>query len=378
MPLKWRSELLDMNAVGVGRLARATGTKLSFGLNRPTVSSFDLLQTDRLAPSVVEHASRVKHYQDGVLRMYGIVTPCTDSFEGENERLGVTAADAGYILGRRARQNDAEYGLTDAESHTFTGDKSANVKALIDHENLRGWTGVRTSSVALPVLGADELTIERDKGILEAIRDKANSYDGFDLAFLPADDGGSTVMADLALYAQRGTERPNVRFQYRTGKANVLKVNISNDTNRHTMHEHVVGREAGAAHARSDLVNANAVAAYGGLILDSVDSYPDLFDQPLIDLLAAQLLSWRSMPRRIVTFEPTPVGSNGFEPFVDFDIGDYIHFTLNRGRYAPGSMLGPIDGLVRVYGFTIDIDDTTREGRLSSISIDPNDQGAGA
>jgi hypothetical protein len=375
--------LADQNAVQFGEAWRAGELELSKTLNGAMATSFTLNSSrgaafDDLAPQIRENKTRIKVYADATLAGHLLVGPCKDGGSPGASRLMVTAADPlAAVLGRRTRQNETAYARTAGTTRSFTAtDKAQIAKALVDDENLRAPTWIRTSSVAMPVLPAGTVTYDIDKGVLQALRDMSLSIDGFDYGALPI-DGPGLLMADLGVWSQRGSVLPNIAFEFGLGLKNIQTYDIDNDPMRLTTHEHVVGRsisDSTGAASRSDITpsnNAIAAATYAayGQLFDSVDSFTDLADATLLGAMGTQLVTWRSAPRQVITF--TPAQTAAYMPLRDFDVGDYIPVRINDGRYTGSRQ---IDALARVYGWKLKRGADGRV-RTDSITVQPTDQG---
>jgi hypothetical protein len=243
-------------------------------------------------------------------------------------------------------------------------DQGQIVKQMIDAENARMHTGVRVDTANIETTTQRVMQFPKHKNVLEGIRDMALAWDGFDYDASPVeDDDDLDVMADLQIWSQRGIE-------YAEGQRNVLTADIENHTDRITTNQWVTGRETGTVLPAKNYQDTDMEDTYNA-VFDSVDSFTDISEGALLEFLAQQFQIWRSAPRQVVKFVPAPTAR--FRPFDHFDLGDFVTFRLRKGRYASR----PIDGAVRMYGFTIDIDETGAE-RIAEIEIEPNDQGGGA
>ena len=94
----------------------------------------------------------------------------------------------------------------------------------------------------------------------------------------------------------------------------------------------------------------------------SVESYPDVTNQGYLQALATEELGFRARAREIVSLQPQP--GRAPEPFTDYDVGDTVPLyvgTRQRGGYQ---------GVVRIYGFDLEIDNEGKE-IVSSVVLSP-------
>ena len=322
-----------------------------------------LVNTDPLLANIIELRSRVKAYRvpawepiagqavpDGVLRAYGHIIAATDTF-GANGGVEVAVASPLHLLGRRVRQSERIFSAVD---------QNTIAAQLIDDENTRYPTGIRTTTHATTSGVARTITAPRDKNVVQTITEMADAFGGFDVEVLPVDDNPA-VMGDLRLhYPSQGVDNLGVFLEHGTGKRNILGGTRTRSTDLVSSHVHVLGRTDGAAQFRSDRTDPNVTTTYRAL-LDSVATYSDIGNQAMLDTLSEFLGGFRAAPRELLRLELAPTA--GIRPFDDFNLGDRITARIQEGRVN-------IDGSVRVWGFEI-TPTATGEERLSSLTIEP-------
>jgi hypothetical protein len=365
--------MTDQNGVRVGEPWRATDIVMGFGLNQATTLAMKMNSLDDdLAQAIVEDKTRILMYQDATLIGHVVVGPCTDDFdasgEAPTETVSVTAADPlSQRLARRTRQNESAYGRTAGTSRTFTAVDAVTIaKQLIDDENTRYATGVRTGTVTLPTTTSKTLTFDIDKNVMQAIADMANAYDGFDYGIVPI----STVpyLGDFMAWARRGISRANIAFEWGGGKENIVRATVVNDTAKLSTDTHAVGQAIAGVATRSDTTFLDGRTSYG-TIFDTVETFSDISDTTLLGVLSQQFSRWRQVPKQVVSFQPAQTAD--YHPIRDFDRGDYIGLKIIGGRFRDDNA---ITGAIRVYGFTISLDITGKP--TYTIICQPNDQGA--
>jgi len=100
---------------------------------------------------------------------------------------------------------------------------------------------------------------------------------------------------------------------------------------------------------------------------DDLISYGDVNSSDVLNALAQIEVALRAQGRITWTMTPVPVSdASGHvpSPFDDYDLGDTIYFTAEKG---PVSV---IKQGIRVFGLTIDIDDSGIE-RVSQLQVSP-------
>lgn len=365
MALPWKIVLGDSGQIDRGVLLNARQVTLSVrkGPCTPVAIGMWIPEDDPLTRYVKANNSYIKAYQDDVLRFHGRVGGVKTTLSSGQGSTQFVAADALYMLGRRTLQAAASF---------VTTDMAQIAKSIVDTQNTRWPTMLRTSNRALAALSTLSIDFEIDKPALEALRDLAIGVPGFECWVDPVDET-EDVIGDLRIEQYRGQTRDNVFFEYGRGKANIIDpVEIEDDVAQHTTDQHVIGRDIDGAIPRSDEVTATARAEYNA-IFDTVDSYGDLDTQTVLDEKADQLAQWRARPRRVVTFNVHP-DKFEYDPFVDFDVGDYIPTRIRGGQFTGDD---EIRSAVRVYGFDLTLDDETRIPRIDKILLEPDDQGGG-
>lgn len=356
--------LHDENGVQRGRIKPPAGVGMSFVRNVPQSIAFDLDADDRRARYIHEAKSKIKAYRNGVLRGYFLVGPCTDSWDEEGRgTIKIAGMGPMWRLGRRTTQAKV----------TFTSvDQGEIGKQMIDTQNARYATGVRTGSVVIPATTTRTITVERDKNVLQQIRDMANAYDGFDFDVVPVDTDPQTsdIMGDFTVWAERGVNNLEVIWKWDGTGRNILTPTIVNTIDKLTTDQHITGRPDGAAVPRSDPAQVAGIQAAYRAIYDSVDALSDVALQALLDSAATQFRDWRQAPRRMFSFMPDPTAR--FKPWDDYDIGDRVTFRLDAGRWVGDRA---IDGSVRVYGWDVQVDGPSGEERVPKLVLEENDSG---
>ena len=347
-------KIADADGVEKGELRTAKDVSVSAGLRRSAIITCTVnARTDRMVPYIEEHRTMLRAYLDGTLIANTWITACRDTGSQSQSRLQIAAADPlASRLGRRRRQ----------EARTFTAtDQGEIAMLLVDDENDRATTNLRTRSYASTTGVSRTLTTDIDKPIVEQIRDMADAFDGFDYGVLPVDE--DLIMGDFVVWPRRGDNQANVFYEYGTGKGNIESYDITNE-------DRISSRPAvtGSNNTRATTTNTETENYYG-TIFDSMDSYTDLTSTALLSVLSDRLSVWRSRPRQIIDFQPA--ATSRYLPTVDFDLGDTIQLNIDDGRWTGDNA---ITGSVRVYGWELTRTDAG-QARVKKITISPNDQG---
>lgn len=363
---RWHFELEDVDAAGaaysIGRL-RAFAPVISYAVNKPTTITTRLRNEDPILTKIQELRSRVKAYRvpawepvtgqpvpDAILRAYGHVIAATDTF-GNNGGVDLAVASPQHLLGRRVRQSERVFAAVD---------QGLSTKQLIDDENTRYPTGIRTTTYTTTTGVTRTITTPRDKNVVQAITEMVDAFGGFDLEIVPV-DSDPAVMGDLKIhYPSQGIDNLGVFLEHGAGKRNIIGGTRTRSTDNVSSHVHVLGRTDGAAQFRSDRADTSVTTAYRAL-LDSVETYSDIGNQAMLDTLADFLIGFRKAPRELLRLELAPTA--GIRPFDDFNLGDRITARIKEGRVD-------IDGSVRVWGFEI-TPTSTGEERLTALTIEP-------
>lgn len=358
----WKTDLLQIVPESGALLQRGKlnpfEPTIAFAVNRPPSLTFGIRNEDPLIGFIDELTTRVKAWRSPTpgstaeLKLYNVVGACKDTF-GETGGCAVTTVGPLYYTTRRYRQTERIFNAVD---------QHAQVKALIDDENTRYTTQIRTSSIALPAGPARTNTVPAMKQIYTAITDLANLYGGFDFDVLPLDDVAG-YMGDLRVhYPQQGIDNLEVFLEHGLGKKNIVAGDRSRDIEKVSTDLTLLGRTEGSSTLTSPRTDATRRAQYLAL-LESIEGYTDISDQAQLDLLADEIFALRATPRDIYTIQVADTFE--YAPFDDFDLGDRITARIREGRID-------IDGIVRVWGFEVKVLSTGEE-RLTSLTISPED-----
>lgn len=364
----WKTELLvptDAGTIaGVGPVT-AFEPVASFAINRAPTLTFRVRNDDDLVTSIVDWRSRVKAWRSPTkgaradLKLYNVVGSCTDTF-GDGGGVAVPTFGPLHYLTRRNRQNESVYGRAAAEQRVFNvTDQHAIAKALVDDENVRYTTQIRTGVVAMPAGPARTVVVPMHKPVGQQLLEIASLFGGFEFDVLPLDDVDG-YMGDFRVhYPAQGIDNLAVFLEHGFGKKNVVG-GTREMGDRVTTDLALLGRNDGAAQLATTRTDTTRRDTYRAL-LDSVETFSDISDATMLGLLADEIFAARAAPRELYTITPAPTFE--FRPFDDFNLGDRITARIREGRVN-------IDGVVRVWGFDVTILSTGEE-RLSSLTIVP-------
>jgi hypothetical protein len=360
MPPVWKTDLLQLVPESGAVLQRGKlnpyEPTIAFAINRPPSMTFGIGNEDPLIGFIDELTTRVKAWRSPTpgapadLKLYNVIGACRDTL-GAGGGCAVGTMGPLYYLTRRYRQ---------AEVIFDTVDQHATLKTLIDDENTRHTTQIRTSEIALPAGPARTTTVPQYKQIYAAALDLANLYGGFEFDVLPVEDVAD-VMGDLRVhYPQQGQHRADVFVEHGLGKRNVIGGERERDIEKVTTDLTMLGRTEGASTLQSLATSSERRAVYGAL-LESIEGFTDISEQDQLDLLRDEIFALRATPRDVYRIELADTFE--YRPFDDFELGDTFPARIREGRID-------IDGTVRVWGFEIKVLKTGEE-RLTALSISP-------
>lgn len=365
----WKTELLNptdvSTIVGVGSVLPFEPVA-SFAINRAPTMTFRVRNEDDLITEIFDWRSRIKAWRSPTkgapsdLKLYNVIGSCTDTF-GETGGVAVPTFGPLHYLTRRYRKNESVYGRAAAEQRVFNVvDQHAIAKALVDDENLRYTTQIRTGTYALPDGPDRTVVVPMGKQTSTALLELSSLFGGFEFDVVPLDDVAG-YMGDFRVhYPMQGVDNLEVFLEHGQGKRNVVGGTRERQGDRITTDLDVLGRAEGASQLAANRTDASRRETYRAL-LESVETFADISDATQIGLLADEIFALRAAPRDLYTITPSPTFE--FRPFDDFNLGDRITARIREGRVD-------IDGVVRVWGFDVQILSTGEE-RLSSLTIVP-------
>jgi hypothetical protein len=360
-PPTYYSVITDMAGAVIGPLRGAKALTISLrhkGL--PTVG----LQVPLWHP-YAEHLIS----QDVLLKVYrrdtlgtnkllfiGPVLGAEENGDTLNQTLAVTAVGPFWRLTKR------RIGMTKAGiefgSEATPVDLARIARDALVTANGAGYTGIEAPvDPAHTQIANGGTGIMWVKNVAELITELAAGLNSFDFRVDPIEptNVGKAFpqIGYLNIQPMIGSSKPNVIFEYGTGRANVAS--YSRSISRDEMLNQAIVNVQGWPDASSgDLIVRNDTAAQTarGLLQEVV---PDggITDDTMRTQIADEHLKYRSSPKVIVKF--TPVLNAVPSPFVHYDVGDWV-----RARAVVRESVR-FDSMMRIWGLTLSIDDGGNE-----------------
>ena len=297
-----------------------------------------------LIAQVVSITPRLYCYRDGVLEFAGFLTSIEQTADSEGQ-LTATFEDGLALL----RYRVTEQGTGAGSGPEYYGQSSANIiasssllgtyRSLLSQANNSTATGLVAGAVASDgTVNIEELVIGREV-ILDRILEISRMTGGPDLRINPQPQGSTLATLDVGSLFTATT--PAAVFGYGPGTVvNVLSVaqQITPPRTRVT----VVGADVEA----SSTVTSTITTAEGGLgRWESVESRSDI--QSTTDCTNTADALVRAAWTQTINFTPDPAIAPS--PLSDYNVGDPIRITVNRGSLAA-------DATARVNKIAITID----------------------
>lgn len=373
----WRFVLCDLNGAPITVLSTVSMNKqLQFPLNSPARVSFkvpsdnpqvNILHTD--GEPYLSCGNRVlKAYRkvEGVdtqwaLRFCGVVWTLQDQADGDTCFTDVTCYDPLQILTRR-----------------WVRDASGKLYKTVIFNGVAGQL-IAKRMVDRTIEFAGPCGISTDLGTFTAAPPQTAAYDQqfitpslvtlcgtglLDIAVDPVDMADGTL-ASFSAMPRRGQDRPEVVIAYAAPGRSAYKLDrvVTMDTFANDI-------RLWAGHTTGHLArqhDATSIAKYhryeDGAVLTEI-KVPQLVDD-----LCTEELQLRKDPRDLLTVLPTPELAP--MPFRDYFLGDTITTLAGIGSdQALPQTRQAIEGLQRVYGITIDVDDDGLE-RVTGLDLSP-------
>ena len=290
-----------------------------------------------LIQQVVSITPRLYCYRDGVLEFAGFLTSIEQTADNEGT-LTATFEDGLALLRYRISGANLEYYNQNSANIIASSGALGSFTSLLSQANASTATGLTAGTITATTVVIAELLISREV-ILDRVLEISRMTGGPDLRVNPQAQGSTLATLDVGpLYT--GTT-PAAYFGYGPGtQVNVLSVaqQITPPQTRVI----VVGNEVEA----SSTVTANITTAESALgRWEVVEQRSDL--ESTTDCLNTADADVRASWTQTISFTPDPAIAPS--PLSDYNIGDPIQITVNRGSLAA-------DATARVnkIGITID------------------------
>lgn len=360
---RWRAVLTDKAYKPVGELYQAKSLVYSRSLSKLATCSFQMRMDDANINRLADTDGFIKLYRDATLKLFGPLISAEQTVERESQTVACTAADQGWILGKRLA-GKSELGT----QFTSATDLALISKSLIDTTNTMAETGVSTTTVAMSAGSARTYTAGPYRPILEIVAELGQALDGYDWRIVPIENWingavSGTKIGYIHALPVIGSNKPTAVFEYGPNtRANILS--FTKTRTRDTQANRVFQSTSSFADVVSS-DNASAQTNWGPL--EDILSLPDITDATMRSQITAEHVAVRGEPRDLVKITPhIDPGVTGRLPlpFVDYDIGDSITaHIIHAGQVR-------FSGLLRVYGINVTIEDETGFERVDLILED--------
>lgn len=292
-----------------------------------------------LIQQVVSITPRFYAYRDGVLKFAGFLTSIEQTADSEGQ-LTATFEDGLALLRYRISGKDLEYYNQNSANIIASGSALGSFTSLLTQANANTATGLTAGTVTATTVVVAELLISREV-ILDRVLEISRMTGGPDLRVNPQAQGSTLATLDVGPIYTSTT--PTAYFAYGPGTTvNVLSVaqQITPPQTRVL----VVGNEVEASSTATSTVT-NAESALGRW--EVVEQRSDL--ESTTDCLNTADADVRAAWTQTINFTPDPAIAPS--PLTDYNIGDPIRITVNRGSLAA-------DATARVNKISITIDNS--------------------
>lgn len=330
----------------LGVLENATSKTLSPSLNAPGAAGFSLPIDDDMAYLVDNHSTYlvVERWAERVWT--GIVSDVDDTVP--EDKTVVSCLGWWDIVESRFT----------AEKIVFTSDDLGHMSCmLLAHtETFDGTMGFAVNPTFHAGIVLPRRTIEKDTNIAEEIKKYTEVENGIDFYF-------NEALEQFEFVNRLGIDRPDAQFGYLVGPDNLARLKRSRQGSRKA-NKVVVRGKSGSAMAK-DQASIDASGTYMDVI--SLGDVPGSEAGTTMLGYAGAEVAIRKDP--ITTYE---FGVKGADPdivipeaYADFKIGDTCRLSAERGRLYLDNQG------VRMYSFSLAVDDDGDAETLTSISVQP-------
>lgn len=178
--------------------------------------------------------------------------------------------------------------------------------------------------------------------------------------------GAAGILGVLNVVDRVGEDKPGVQFGYDIGNAAAAAWKRDQDMTQMANDVMMLSGDPGPGRLSSHDWDESAAEQYGAF--ECVDTESDIHQQGVLDALRAIRLETSHLPQEIITFQPR----SEIQPVVfnDYDVGDAVTVASSN------VVLEAVNGLTRIYGFTLDIADDGYE-TVSELVVSPSTSGGG-
>lgn len=346
----FRYVLTTMAGANVADVVDASSRQLVQTLNKPSTASFKLSLSNELVPTLFTQDLMLKVYDSGVLRFHGPIVSAQATGSDSDRSVAIGAADPSWRFQYRLA---GQAGGTPGGVLYTAQDKLTIANDLISVANGVSNTQITTTSQTCGSTATWYAGPYRP--VNECIDDLAQSLGGFDWRILPKENdasAGTDLTGKVGTFdgaAVIGSSRPDVVLEWGGDLASLRSFDLQRDWTTLTNKSfHLLSNPVDTNYAVAATPDATSRAARG--LFETVAEASDLVNLTLRQQLVAEHVNVRKTPRLVLAFAPD--ANPALARFgLDYAVGDSIHarVTIDGNRF--------LDGMVRVYQMTIDIDD---------------------
>ncbi len=348
----------------LGEVLDAKSRTLTKRLNGVHDATIVLSLDDPLSGNLAPGLARLKVYRDPtttelandplttrILVFYGVLPPKSIQDDPATATTTAMFADPRWLFPQRFTLGSEVYTATD---------QGAIMWGIVDTQNQRfggaGETWIRQGTVSTGTvrdLVFDRQQLDAEFSAMSQALDGPDydviPYDGYEVDAPP-----SRVMGLLNCYSRQGQVRSSAKFMYmETGGGNVA--NMPRSYQDIVTYSTVLGQSATGSNVPIAGAWGDPTASLYGLVEDYT-TVSNVATQDQLDREAKGEVEALKVPRTTVTIvDPTPEAP---QPFVDYDLGDWIYVTCHKGSAAWNDLP------VRVHQIDLSV---SQEGRLSTV-----------
>lgn len=355
---RWHFILTDGFGNRVGEIINAYEREFTANLSKPATASFQIRKDNALVPYLFSETEDyfLQVWQGEVLRFWGpILTTNYVAQDGSPASIAVNAADPMWYMTKRFAWKPETNG------YLLSGDKITIAEGYISYQYEREPFRVGNPGGQLSGNTGTYLAGPFKEG-LAVINDLSQGFDGFDWYIEPVATPWTSTNANLPGFgtfraaAVVGSAKPNVVFEYGTGRRNMRGMNFLQDqTTRANVAWNVseLGSEASAANpspylAKSDPTN---YGRYG--IFEEMAELSSVNNVAMREQYTQEMVNVRKNKRRVLSMTSDIDDGTGRVPRfgVDYWLGD----TITAHGVDEGFTL--FSGQVRVYSTQVKLND---------------------
>lgn len=369
----WNFVLTDQAFNPVGEILNAGSRRVTRPLRGLATGSFTVKVDNPLAAQMIDNVGYIKAYRNGVLQVVGPIISADETADKSGLSVAVTFTDAGWFLQKRLvgkSANGTVYATTNGRlwiTHQVIDSLNAASDLYMDRQ-----TGLAYTTGAL---SGDNYVAGPYKTALDVLKELASGAEGFEWYIKPTENYANGVVTGTKIgqlwttdtstqTVTLGSPRPNAVFEF-GASSNIASYQIltSRDTQANQVFHNASAGPDAPGYPTVSASDAVSTASWG--LLEDV-AQGDLLDQNLRQQLVNRHVDLRKDPRRVFKFVPVQDLGDGRVPSfgVDYTIGDTVRA---RVLYHDVTRL---DGMLRVYGVSFEIDDKGIEALTLTLTPD--------